>query len=67
MTGTELRVLRVSHGLTQRALGELLGYGARHIGRMEREAEGVSVTDRCAKLLKSLLPEKKVKKVADLH
>ena len=67
MTGAELRTLRESHGLTQRGLAQLLGYHEKHIGRMEREEDGVSITQRCCNLLKSLLKKKRVNKDTPSH
>jgi transcriptional regulator with XRE-family HTH domain len=65
MTGPELRALRDAHDLTQYELGELLGYHWKHISRLERGAEGVQVTERCAKLLNLLFQEKSEKKGAE--
>lgn len=35
MTGEELRAARITIGLTQTQLGELLGYGRMHVQQME--------------------------------
>jgi transcriptional regulator with XRE-family HTH domain len=62
---TELTALRLAHGLTQRALGELLGYSTNYIARLERGTEGgkpLRISRRCEKLLHALLPKKKVQK-----
>lgn len=60
MTKEELKELRESHGLTQRAMGELLGYTANYISRLERGDE--SINNRFEKLLRSVLRPKKPKK-----
>jgi len=60
VTKEELKELRESHGLTQRAMGELLGYTANYISRLERGDE--SINNRFEKLLRSVLRPKKPKK-----
>jgi len=60
MTKEELRALRDEHGLTQRVMGELLGYGANYISRLERGDE--EITPRFEKLVRAMLRTKKVKK-----
>lgn len=69
MTPAELKKLRKEHGLTQRALGELLGYSANFIARLESE-EGrwkAPITQRFEKLVRSMLGTRKVKKVSQTH
>ena len=61
MTGEELKEIRTEHNLTQRALGELLGYHANYIMRLERGHE--SITARFERLVRNMLGNKKVKKV----
>lgn len=60
MNAEELRNLRNEHGLTQRAMGELLGYTANYISRLERGDE--EITQRFEKLVRSVLRTKKMKK-----
>jgi transcriptional regulator with XRE-family HTH domain len=60
MTKEELRNLRAQHGLTQHAMGALLGYTANYISRLERGDE--TITQRFEKLIHSLLRDKKIKK-----
>lgn len=62
MTGEELKEIRTDHNLTQRALGELLGYNANYIMRLERGHE--SITQRFERLVRNMLGNKKVKKVS---
>lgn len=60
MTAQELKELRRYHGLTQRAMGELLGYTPNYISRLERGDE--TITQRFEKLVRSIIAQKKVKK-----
>jgi len=60
MTSENLKELREAHGLTQRAMGELLGYTANYISRLERGDE--TITNRFEKLVRSVLKQKKYKK-----
>lgn len=62
MTPQELKVLRESHHLTQRAIGELLGYTANYISRLERGDE--TITHRFEKLVRSMLHPTRIKKDA---
>jgi transcriptional regulator with XRE-family HTH domain len=60
MTARELRQIREAHGLTQRAMGELLGYTPNYISRLERGDE--AITQRFEKLVRSIVMQKKIKK-----
>jgi transcriptional regulator with XRE-family HTH domain len=60
MTKEELKELREAHGLTQRAMGEMLGYHANYVSRLERG--DVPITARLEKLLRSVLGQRKTKK-----
>lgn len=60
MTPIELRELREAHDLTQKAIGELLGYTANYISRLERGDE--AITQRFEKLARSVLKNRKPKK-----
>lgn len=60
MTKEELKKLREDHALTQRAMGELLGYTANYISRLERGDE--AITQRLEKYVRSMLRHKKVRK-----
>jgi transcriptional regulator with XRE-family HTH domain len=60
MTKEELWTLRTTHGLTQRALAELLGYHPNYVARLER-GEKV-ITQRFEKLIRLLLGRKKGEK-----
>jgi len=60
MTKEELYAIRKAHGLTQRAIGELLGYHVNYISRLERGDE--TITARFEKLVRSILGQKKFKK-----
>ena len=65
MTGTDLQHLREAHGLTRRALGELLGYTGYYIYKLEASARlttGPRVTQRLEKQLDRLFPGWKSKK-----
>jgi transcriptional regulator with XRE-family HTH domain len=62
MTAQELKDLRQAHGLTQRAMGELLGYGANYIYRLENDKE--KITQRFEKLVRSVLRQRKTKKTS---
>ena len=57
MTKENLRDLREAHQLTQRALGELLGYTANYISRLERGDEEIS--PKFEKLVRSMLGRRK--------
>ena len=57
VTKETLRALREAHQLTQRALGELLGYTANYISRLERGDEAIS--PKFARLLRSMLGNRK--------
>ena len=59
MNGEELKALRDAHGLTQRTMGELLGYGANYIYRLENDK--VPITPRFEKLLRAVIGQRKVK------
>lgn len=65
MTGQDLKALRDFHGLTQRALGEILGYTANYIYRLERGKE--PMTRRAEKLVRIVLKRKKTQKVSQTH
>jgi transcriptional regulator with XRE-family HTH domain len=60
MTAQDLKELRESHELTQRAMGELLGYNANYIYRLESGKE--KITQRFEKLVRSIIGQKKAKK-----
>jgi len=60
MTAQELKDLRQAHELTQRAMGELLGYGANYIYRLESGRE--KITQRFEKLVRSVFGQRKTKK-----
>lgn len=61
MTGTELRAIRKEHGLTQKALAQLLGYrSANYIMRLERGHE--DITDRFAQMVRMILGNRARKK-----
>jgi transcriptional regulator with XRE-family HTH domain len=60
MTREEFKALREAHGLTQRAMGELLGYTANYISRLERGNE--PITPRCEKFIRTILRPKKMEK-----
>lgn len=60
MTGEELRSIREEHGLTQRAIGDLLGYHANYISRLETGKE--KITQRFDKLVRYVLRKKNTKK-----
>ena len=66
MTGLELRTIRKSHGLTQRAMAALLGYTPNYIARLERgdieRGEVLKISQRLEKLLLFALPKKSSKK-----
>ena len=65
MTGEELRKLREEHGLTQKALGELLGYTGNYIYRLEKgggSKEDLGMTKRFEKLVRAILGRKKMPK-----
>lgn len=65
MTKEELRALRESHGLTQRAMGALLGYTANYIMRLERGHEEMS--PRFEKVVHLMLPAKRAKQYQNIH
>jgi hypothetical protein len=60
MTGQELREFREDHHLTQKLLGELLGYHTNYISRLERDDE--PITERFVKLLIATLGKPRPKK-----
>lgn len=60
MTGEELKTIRTEHDLTQRALGELLGYNANYIMRLERGH--ADITARFERLVRNMLGQKRKKK-----
>lgn len=60
MNQCELKLLRETHKLTQRALAEMLGYNANYISRLERGDE--TITPRFAKMVRTILGTKKIKK-----
>lgn len=62
MTPGELRQIRKDRELTQRQLGELLGYTANYISRLERGDE--EITERFEKLLRHIIFPRKAKKYA---
>ena len=66
MTGAELRILRKTHGLTQRALALLLGYTPNYIARLERgdieRGATLKISQRLEKLILLILPKKSSKK-----
>jgi transcriptional regulator with XRE-family HTH domain len=67
MTGRELRQIREAHGLTRQTLAEMLGYSsASYIARLENSTpetkERLTISPRMEKLLRRLLPEKKMEK-----
>ena len=53
MKAEELRSIRKTHYLTQRALAVLLGYTANYIARLERGEE--TITEHFAKHLRAVL------------
>ena len=63
MTKNELKTIRLAHGLTQKAMAELLGVQPNYVSRLEREGKtGVPLTQRIEKLVRLIFSEKKVKK-----
>jgi transcriptional regulator with XRE-family HTH domain len=60
MTSEDFKTLRETHGLTQRAMGELLGYTANYVSRLERGEE--PITARCEKFIRAILRPKKMDK-----
>jgi transcriptional regulator with XRE-family HTH domain len=62
MTPGELRHIRKEHDLTQRQMGELLGYTANYISRLERGE--VPITQRLEKLLRNVIFQRRAKKVS---
>ena len=64
MTAQEIKELREAHGLTQRAMGELLGYGANYIYRLEKGQ--VPITPRFEKLIRSIIGQRKVKNLSKI-
>ena len=56
MTSQELFDLRKAHGLTQKALGAILGYSANYIARLERgdmeNGKALTITPRCEKMIR---------------
>lgn len=60
MTPTELRQIRKDRELTQRQLGDLLGYTANYISRLERGDE--EITERFERLLRHIVFPLKAKK-----
>lgn len=67
MTGRELRQLREAHGLTRETLADMLGYAsATYIARLENSRpetkEKIMINQRLEKLIRRLLPEKKMDK-----
>jgi DNA-binding XRE family transcriptional regulator len=64
MTPAELKELRIAHGLSQRMMGELLGYHGNTIARIERGDKDTPITKRFEKLVRSIFSQRKVKKVS---
>ena len=62
MNHTELRQIRKDRELTQRQMGELLGYTANYISRLERDDE--EITERFERLVRLLIFPLKAKKSA---
>lgn len=60
MTPTELRQLRKDRELTQKQMGELLGYTPNYISRLERGDE--DITERFERLVQHLVFPLKAKK-----
>ena len=60
MNAIDLKRLRKDHSLTQKALGEMLGYGSNYISRLERGDE--KITPRFEKLVRLAIGKKKAKK-----
>lgn len=65
MTPVELRQIRKDHDLTQRQMGELLGYTANYISRLERG--DVSITSRLEKLVRNVILQRRAKKVRRMY
>jgi len=53
MTGTELKRLRLAHGLTQVELARQIGYTSNHLARLERGL--FPIREHIALLIRSLL------------
>lgn len=62
MTPLELRQIRKDHDLTQRQIGELLGYTANYISRLECGKE--IITPRFEKLVRNVILQRRAKKVS---
>jgi transcriptional regulator with XRE-family HTH domain len=65
MTPAELRQIRKDHDLTQRQMGELLGYTANYISRLECDQE--TITPRFEKLVRNVILQRRAKKVSQRH
>jgi len=64
MTPGELRQIRKDHDLTQHQMGELLGYTANYISRLERG--DVPITQRLEKLVRNVILQRRAKKVSKM-
>jgi len=62
MTGEELEAIRTTHKLTRPQLGNLLGYHANYIYRLERQ--GLPITQRLEKFIVAMLGKQSAKKVS---
>jgi transcriptional regulator with XRE-family HTH domain len=60
MTKEELRALRLKYGLTQRGMGEMLGYATHYILKLENGH--AKITQRFEKLVRSMFRDKKERK-----
>ena len=64
MKPQQLREIRQSHKLTQKAMGLLLGYSESYIRRLENSRE--PITQRFEKLFFAFFPVKKKRKVKEI-
>ena len=62
MTKEEFRTIRLAHGLTQKAMGELLGVEANYVSRLERDTDiDTPINKRIEKVVRLIFRGKKVK------
>lgn len=61
MTGEDLRALRLDWGLSQRALGRMLGYTAETIAHLENGRK--SMTESMQKHLAALITIRRIEKI----
>jgi len=64
MTAVQLKEIRERHQLTQRGMGQLLGYTPNYISRLERGDEPIS--QRLERLVKALLQGRKIVKSPEI-